>query len=61
MRKSAIAWPSTEYLDYIEALITRDPVSVEAACRIHLTLARKTLLASVGLDPRPEPTGRRPH
>ena len=43
----------TEHLDYIAALFTRDPVLVEAACRMHLTSARKTLLASVGLEPRP--------
>ena len=51
----------TEHLDYIAALFTRDPVLVDAACRVHLTSARKTLLASVGLDLRREPTGRKPH
>ena len=36
-----------EHLDYIEALYSRDPVRVEAACRRHLTSARSTLLASI--------------
>ena len=36
-----------EHLDYIEALYSRDPARVEAACRRHLTSARSTLLASI--------------
>lgn len=36
-----------EHLSYIDALVTRDPVKVEASCRRHLETARKTLLASV--------------
>jgi DNA-binding GntR family transcriptional regulator len=36
-----------EHLDYIEALLTRDPQRIETACRRHLTSARKTLLASI--------------
>ena len=48
-----------EHLEYIAALLSRDLVRVDAACRKHLTSARKTLLASVGLEPRPEPTGRK--
>ena len=36
-----------EHLDYIAALFSRDPARVESACRLHLTSARKTLLASI--------------
>lgn len=36
-----------EHLDYIAALFSRDPVSVEESCRIHLKSARTTLLASI--------------
>ncbi|MEO8241821.1 MAG: FCD domain-containing protein [bacterium] len=36
-----------EHLDYIAALFSRDPARVEKACRLHLTSARKTLLASI--------------
>jgi len=36
-----------EHLSYIEALFTRQPDRVEAACRRHLKSARNTLLASV--------------
>jgi DNA-binding GntR family transcriptional regulator len=36
-----------EHLDYIEALRTRNPDRVEAACRRHLSSARNTLLASI--------------
>jgi DNA-binding GntR family transcriptional regulator len=36
-----------EHLAYIEALLTRDPQRIEAACRRHLNSARKTLLASI--------------
>ncbi len=36
-----------EHLDYIEALLSRDPKRIEAACKRHLSSARKTLLASV--------------
>jgi DNA-binding GntR family transcriptional regulator len=36
-----------EHLDYIEALLTRDPKRIETACRRHLNSARKTLLASI--------------
>ena len=36
-----------EHLDYIEALRTRNPDRVEAACRRHLNSARNTLLASI--------------
>ncbi len=37
-----------EHLDYIDALLSRDPARVEATCLFHLKSARKTLLASVG-------------
>jgi DNA-binding GntR family transcriptional regulator len=37
-----------EHLDYIEALLTRNPATIEAACRRHLASARNTLLASIG-------------
>ncbi len=36
-----------EHLGYIAALFSRDPLRVESACRLHLTSARKTLLASI--------------
>lgn len=36
-----------EHLDYIEALISRDPRRIEQACKLHLNSARKTLLASI--------------
>jgi DNA-binding GntR family transcriptional regulator len=36
-----------EHLDYIEALLTRNPDRIEAACRRHLKSARNTLLASI--------------
>ena len=36
-----------EHLDYIDALLSRDPARVELACRRHLTSARQTLLASL--------------
>jgi DNA-binding GntR family transcriptional regulator len=39
-----------EHLAYIDALISRDPVAIEQACRAHLTSARKTLLASLTHD-----------
>lgn len=35
-----------EHLDYIEALKSRDKRRIEAACRRHLTSARRTLLSS---------------
>lgn len=34
----------TEHLAYIDALLSRDPVQVEAACKAHLSSARHTLL-----------------
>lgn len=34
----------TEHLDYIDALLSRDPVRVEATCTAHLASARHTLL-----------------
>ena len=37
-----------EHLDYIGALLSRDPERIELACKIHLSSARKTLLASIG-------------
>jgi DNA-binding GntR family transcriptional regulator len=37
-----------EHLDYIEALLTRNPDRIEASCRRHLKSARNTLLASIG-------------
>ena len=37
-----------EHLDYIGALLSRDPEKVERACKRHLASARQTLLASVG-------------
>lgn len=36
-----------EHLDYIAALRSRDPETVEAACRQHLRSARETLLQSI--------------
>ncbi len=36
-----------EHLDYIAALKSGDPAAVEAACRRHLTSARRTLLQSI--------------
>jgi DNA-binding GntR family transcriptional regulator len=35
-----------EHLDYIDALLSREPSAVEAACRAHLTSAKETLLRS---------------
>lgn len=37
-----------EHLDYIEALLSRDPKQIELTCKRHLHSARKTLLASIG-------------
>lgn len=34
----------TEHLAYIDALVSRDPLRVEAACKAHLASARQTLL-----------------
>jgi DNA-binding GntR family transcriptional regulator len=39
-----------EHLDYIDALFRGDAAKVEAACRVHLTSARETLLASLAPD-----------
>ena len=39
-----------EHLDYIDALKSRDPDAIEAACRVHLNTARETLLASLPLE-----------
>ena len=36
-----------EHLDYIQALFTRNPDRIEAACRRHLRSARNTLLSSI--------------
>lgn len=36
-----------EHLDYIEALQSRDPQRIDAACRTHLASARQTLLQSI--------------
>ncbi|RKE80055.1 GntR family transcriptional regulator [Rhizobium sp. AG855] len=36
-----------EHLDYIRALFSRDPSSIERACRQHLKSARETLLQSI--------------
>jgi len=36
-----------EHLDYIKALLTRDPEKIEKACRQHLASARNTLLRSI--------------
>ena len=36
-----------EHLNYIEALLSRDPKRVELACKTHLNSARRTLLASI--------------
>lgn len=36
-----------EHLDYIEALLTCNPATIEDACRRHLASARNTLLASI--------------
>ncbi len=40
-----------EHLDYIVALSSRDPKRIEMACKIHLSSARKTLLASIKTTP----------
>ncbi len=40
-----------EHLDYIEALLSRDPKRIELACKTHLNSARKTLLASIKTAP----------
>jgi DNA-binding GntR family transcriptional regulator len=40
-----------EHLDYIAALMSRDPKRIEQACRRHLNSARKTLLASIRTVP----------
>lgn len=37
----------TEHLDYIDALISRDPQRIETACRLHLASARSTLIQSL--------------
>lgn len=37
----------TEHLDYIDALISRDPDRIDAACRAHLSSARTTLIQSL--------------
>jgi DNA-binding GntR family transcriptional regulator len=37
----------TEHLDYIDALISRDPARIENACRSHLNSARTTLIQSL--------------
>lgn len=34
-----------EHLDYIDALMSRDELAIDAACRKHLSSARRTLLA----------------
>ena len=44
-KRNAVA--TQEHLDYIEALFTRDPAVVEAACRRHLSSAKSSLLASI--------------
>jgi DNA-binding GntR family transcriptional regulator len=36
-----------EHLDYIDALFSRDPRRIEAACRAHLASARSTLIRSL--------------
>jgi DNA-binding GntR family transcriptional regulator len=40
-----------EHLNYIAALMSRDPKRIEQACRHHLNSARKTLLASIRTVP----------
>lgn len=42
-----------EHLDYIAALFSRDTRRVEAACRIHLASARRTLILSL-IGPEPD-------
>lgn len=44
-QRNAVA--AREHLDYIEALFSRDPDRVAAACRRHMASARSTLLASI--------------
>lgn len=39
-----------EHLDYIEALLSRDPQRVQLACKSHLNSARKTLLSSISVQ-----------
>ena len=39
-----------EHLDYSDALLSREPEQVEAACKRHLRSARETLLASVATE-----------
>ncbi|HVW94168.1 MAG TPA: GntR family transcriptional regulator [Devosia sp.] len=39
-----------EHLDYVDALLSREPVRVEVAVRRHLASARHTLLASLAPD-----------
>lgn len=41
-----------EHLAYIEALKSRDPAKVDAACRLHLKSARNTLLTSMPEAPQ---------
>ncbi|EKF61285.1 putative GntR family transcriptional regulator [Agrobacterium albertimagni AOL15] len=36
-----------EHLDYIRALLSRDPAAIQKACRQHLKSARETLLQSI--------------
>lgn len=40
-----------EHLDYIDALFSRDPKRIELTCKTHLNSARKTLLASINIQP----------
>ncbi len=47
-----------EHLDYIGALLSRDPFRIEQACKIHLSSARKTLLASIRTSPALNLAGR---
>jgi DNA-binding GntR family transcriptional regulator len=43
-----------EHLDYIEALLSRDPKRIELSCMTHLNSARKTLLASIEAPDLPD-------
>jgi DNA-binding GntR family transcriptional regulator len=35
-----------EHVEYIDALLSRDPSRIESACRTHLASARETLIRS---------------
>jgi DNA-binding GntR family transcriptional regulator len=41
-----------QHLDYIDALLSRDPDAVERSCRVHLRAAQETLMLSTGMRSR---------